>query len=386
MAETKNYYDVLGVSKTASADEIKSAYRRLAKKYHPDVYATADEKTKKDAEAKFKEITHAYDVLSDPQKKAAYDQYGSEDGPTFSGGGNPFGEGSPFGGGFEDIFSNIFSGFTGGGRSNAQARREANGDDIECAVNLTFMEACFGVKEKEIIFNRMERCSTCNGTGSKSPTGVQTCTQCNGTGTVTMQQRTPFGVMQTRTVCPKCHGEGKIILEKCPDCLGKGVIRKQRRLKVNIPAGVDNGNTMTIAGEGCAPVGGKGANGNLFLIFKVASHPVFIREGVNISYELPITMTQAALGARISVPTLDGTTTVDIPEGTQNGTVIRVRGKGVKNLRKDTYGDMYIHVIVDVPKSLNLKQKAALREAEELLAKAKYDQVDKFNKKLREMQ
>ena len=386
MAQT-NYYDVLGVAKTASADEIKSAYRRLAKKYHPDVYATADEKTKKDAEAKFKEITHAYDVLSDPQKKAAYDQYGSEDGPTFSGGGNPFGDGSPFGGGFEDLFSNIFSGFTGGGgRSGGQARRDRNGDDVECTVNLTFKEACFGVKDKEIIFNRMDKCPSCNGTGSKSATGVQTCSRCNGTGTVTMQQRTPFGVMQTRTTCPQCNGEGKVIVDKCTECYGKGIVRKQRRLKVNIPAGVDNGNTMTIAKEGCAAPNGTGVSGNLFLIFKVASHPIFIREGVNISYELPISITQAALGAKISVPTLDGSTTIDIPEGTQNGTVIRVKGKGVKNLRKDSYGDMYIHIIVDVPKSLNLKQRAALREAEEQLAKAKYDQIDKFNKKLRDMQ
>ena len=381
----KNYYEILGVAKTASADELNSAYRRLAKKYHTDVFATAAEKTKKDAESKFKEITHAYEVLSDPQKKAAYDQYGSEDGPTFTGGGNPFGEGNPFGGGFEDLFSNIFSGFTGGGRNSQQTRRERDGDDIEYVVNLSFKEACFGVKGKEIVFSRMDKCTSCNGTGSKSASGVKTCPKCNGSGTVIMQQRTPFGVMQTRTTCPQCNGEGKIIVDKCPDCYGKGIVRKQRKLTVNIPAGVDNGNSMTIPKEGCAAPNGLGANGNLFLIFKVAQHPIFIREGVNISYELPITITQAALGARITVPTLDGNTVIDIPEGTQHGAVIRVKGKGVKYLRKDAYGDMYIHIIVDVPKSLNIKQRAAVKNAEEELNRAKYEQIEKFNRKLREI-
>ena len=380
--DNKDYYQILGVEKTASADEIRSAYRRLAKKYHPDVYATADEKTKKDVEAKFKEITHAYDVLSDPQKKAAYDQYGSEDGPTFGGGGggDPFSGG--FAGGFEDLFSNIFSGFTGGGRSQ---KRQRDGDDIELTVTLSFKEACFGVKDKEILFNRMDKCTVCGGTGAKNASAIKTCSKCNGTGTVVQQQRTPFGVMQTRTVCPQCRGEGKIITEKCVECYGKGILRKQRRLKVNIPAGVNNDNVMTIPGEGSAAPNGMGETGKLFLKFRVTPHPLFNREGFNVSYELPITMMQAALGAKITVPTLDGTTTIDIPEGTQNATMIRLNGKGIKKLKESGYGDLYIYVMIDVPKSLSAKQKAALRDAEEALNKARYDKVEKFNKTLRDI-
>lgn len=377
----KNYYETLGVNKDASADDIKSAYRRLAKKYHPDLFATAPEAEKKEAEAKFKEIQHAYGVLSDPQKKAAYDQYGSEDGPTMGGAGfNPFGGG---GGGFESMFSDIFEAFTGGGRSSSR-NRVVNGDDVECTVNLTFKEACFGVKDKEIVFSRMDKCGACGGTGSSSPNGVKTCPKCNGSGSMTINQRTPFGVMQTRTTCDQCRGEGRIITDRCTHCYGKGTVKTQKKIKINVPAGVDNGNTMTLRGEGCvAPPNKGGVNGNLFLIFKVSSHPLFIREGIDISYELPITFIQAALGAKVTVPTLDGTTIIDIPEGTQNGTVIRVKGKGVKSLRKEVYGNMYVHVVVDVPRSLNYKQREALKNAEDALNKATYEKIEKFNKKVK---
>lgn len=382
----KNLYEILGVSKTASADEIKSAYRSLAKKYHPDVFATADEKTKKDAEAKFKEITHAYEVLSDPQKKSNYDQFGSEDGPTMSGG-NPFEGGNPFGGGnFDDFFSNIFSGFTGGNaRSEKQRAQQTVGDDVECVINLSFKEACFGVKDKEIIFPRNEKCGSCGGTGSKNPNGVKVCSRCNGSGTVLTQQRTMFGVIQTQSVCEQCRGTGKIITDRCTECYGKGIVRKQHRIKIQIPAGVDNGNQITVKGEGSAAPGVGGEKGNLFIYIKVMPHPIFIREGFNISYELPITIIQAALGAKLTVPSLDGTTEIEIPEGSQNGSVIRVKGKGIKFLRKEGYGDMYIHIVIDVPKSLNLKQKNALKEAEAALTKVKYEQIDKFNKKLRDI-
>jgi molecular chaperone DnaJ len=380
----QSLYEILGVDKTASADDIKSAYRRLAKKYHPDVYATADEKTKKDAEAKFKDITHAYEVLSDPQKKAAYDQYGSEDGPQFSGG-NPFGEGSPFGaGGFEDIFSSFFNGFTSrGGRQ--QSRRQQVGDNIEHVVNLTFKEACFGVNGKEISFLRMEKCPHCKGLGANSPSGIKVCPRCKGSGVATTQTRTPFGVMQTQGECPDCNGTGKIITDRCIECYGKGRIRKQCTKKINIPAGVNTGNSMTINGEGHAAPGEGGTNGMLLLIFKVAPHPLFVREKNDISYEYPITFLQAALGAKVTVPTLDGTTVLDIPEGTQNGKVLRIKGKGVKDLRKNEYGDIYVHIIVDVPKSLNLKQRAILNEATSVLSGAKYEQIEKFNKKLRDL-
>ncbi len=383
----KDYYEVLGTAKTASADEIKSAYRRLAKKYHPDVFATAEESKKKEAEIRFKEIQHAYDVLSDPQKRAAFDQYGSEEGPTMSGFGqggfNPFGGGGGGAGGFDDIINNIFTSFTGGGR--ASGRRARDGDDLEFTLNLSFKEACFGIKDKDITFSRIEKCPTCKGTGAKDSSSIKTCPKCGGSGVINVQQRTPFGVMQTQRTCDECGGEGKIISEKCPDCHGKGRIRKQRTLKINIPAGVDNGQMLTMRGEGNAAPSEGGNNGNLILIFKIEPHPLFVREGVNLRFELPITMTQAALGDKIEVPTMSGVTTIEIPEGTQNGTVIRVKGKGVKSLRRETYGDMFIKILVEVPKSLNSKQKSAMKELNEALAKAKYEKIDSYNKLLRNL-
>ncbi len=384
MAE-KDCYSILGVSKEASADELKSAYRRLAKKYHPDVYATAPEAEKKNAEEKFKEIQHAYDVLSDPQKKAAYDQYGSEDGPMGAGGSgfNPFSGGFGGEGGF-DSFSDFINIFTGGGRSS-RTRRNLDGDDIEVAINLTFKEACFGVKDKEVSFMRVEKCATCNGTGSSNPNGVHVCSKCHGTGYITVQQRSLFGVMNTQRTCDACGGRGKTITDKCKDCGGKGTVRRQKTIKVNIPAGVDNGQMMTIRGEGCAPSEQGGNYGNLILIFKVAPHSLFVREGNDISFEYPITIMQAALGAKVTIPTLNGTTQIDIPEGTQHGTVLRIREKGVKDLRRNAYGDMYVHIVIDVPKGLNRKQKEALQAAQDALDKVRYDKIDKFNRSLRDL-
>lgn len=382
-----NYYDTLKVAKTASADEIKSAYRRLAKQYHPDVFATAEESKKQAAEAKFKEVQHAYDVLSDPQKKAAFDQYGSEDGPTASGFGgaggfNPFGGGGG-GGGFDDIINNIFSSFTGGGRT--AGKRVRDGDDLEYTLSLSFKEACFGIIDKEITFSRIEKCPTCNGTGAKNDASIKTCPKCGGTGVINVQQRTPFGVMQSQRPCDECGGEGKIISEKCTDCRGKGRVKKQRTIKINIPAGVDNGQMLTMRGEGNAAPSDGGKNGNLILVFKVDSHPLFSRDGVNLSYELPITILQATLGAKMDVPTLNGVTSIEIPEGTQSGTVIRVKGKGVKSLRKEAYGDLFIKILVEVPKNLNLKQKSAMKDLDETLSKAKYEKIDTYNKTIRNM-
>lgn len=383
-----NYYDVLKVAKTANADEIKSAYRRLAKQYHPDVFATADDSKKQEAEVKFKEIQHAYDILSDPQKRAAFDQYGSEDGPTmgsgFGGGGgfNPFGGGGGAGG-FDDILSNIFSSFAGGGRT--AGKRVRDGDDLEYTLNLSFKEACFGVIDKEITFSRIEKCPTCNGSGAKNESSIKTCTKCGGTGVINVQQRTPFGVMQTQKTCDECGGEGKIISEKCPDCRGKGRVKKQRTIKINIPAGVDNGQMLTMRGEGGAAPTEGGNNGNLILIFKIDNHPLFVRDGVNLSYELPITIMQATLGVKLDVPTLNGVTTIEIPEGTQNGTILRVKGKGVKSLRKEAYGDLFIKIVVEVPKNLTSKQKSAIKDMDEALAKAKYDKIENYNKTIRNM-
>lgn len=375
----KDYYQILGIDKNASADEIKSAYRHLAKKYHPDLYATASAEEKKNAEEKFKEIQHAYDVLSDPQKKAAYDQYGSEDGPTMNGEG--FG-GFGFGGG--DIFSDIFSAFTGGNRASSNARnRDRDGEDIEYTLDLTFTEAIFGAKDKDIVFTRIEKCSDCGGSGAKNSSSIKTCSKCRGSGVINVQQRTPFGIMQTQRVCDECGGNGRIITDKCKTCNGKGRLRKQCTKKVSIPAGVDNGQMLTVRGEGCAGTG-YGNNGNLILIFRVGEHPLFKRNGVNVSIDYPITVMQAILGDTVKVPTLDAKTIdVDVSAGTQSGTVKRIKGKGVKHLRREAYGDLIINFIVDIPQDISLRQKSALKEVNELLSKAKYEKIDKFNKILK---
>jgi molecular chaperone DnaJ len=380
-----DYYETLGISKNASADEIKSAYRKMAKKYHPDVFATAGPAQKAEAEKKFKEIQHAYDVLSDPQKKAAYDQYGSEDGPMASGGfgGQGFGGFQGFGGagGGFDIFSDIFSAFTGGtGARNAEPRA---GEDIEMPITLTFKEACFGA-EKEISYSRIERCDSCKGTGAKGGTAYKTCTQCGGRGRVVVKQRTMLGMIQSERVCDACGGTGKIIMEQCTDCGGKGKVRRQRTSKIRIPAGVDNGQMLTLQNEGHA--GAPGApNGNLIVIFNVQPHPLFKREGINLSMELPITVYQAIVGANIEIPTMTSPIQITIPEGTQDGTVIRVRGKGVKSLRSDTYGDLFVKLVVDIPKNLSSKQKKQLKDLEEALAGGRYDKVEAYNKTIRNM-
>lgn len=381
--EQKDYYGILGVDKNASADEIKSAYRRMAKKYHPDVYATASDKEKAEAENKFKEVQHAYDVLSDPQKKAAYDQYGSEDGPMGGGGFNPFGDGFGDGAGFGDIFSDIFSAFSGGsGRRSANAAR--GGDDIEVEVNLTFKEACFGVK-KDIQYSRVEKCPTCKGTGAKDGTSVKTCTKCGGRGRVVVQQRTMLGVMQTERVCDMCGGTGKIIMEPCPDCKGKGRVRKQRTISVNIPAGVDNGQMLNMPNEGNAGYNG-GPNGNLILVFRVKPHSLFVRKGNDLFFELPITLTQAVFGDTVEIPTLDKPVSIEIPAGTKNNTNIKIKGKGVKDLRRNVYGDIIAVIKVDVPKNIGLKQRRECRAAFEQVDKnATYDEVEKYKKKLRNL-
>ncbi len=385
--DNKDYYSILELTRQADAEDIKAAYRRLAKKYHPDVFATADEKTKKDAEEKFKEIKHAYEVLSDPQKKEAYDRYGNEDGPMGMGGGGAgggfdFDFGGFGGGGFSDIFSDIFSSFTGGGTRTSRAR---NGDDVEVNLNLTFKEACFGVKDKEVTFARIEKCPVCNGTGAKDASSVKTCSKCGGRGRIMFSQRTPFGVMQTERVCDECGGSGKTITDKCPECKGRGLVRKQRTIKVNIPAGVDNGQILTMRGEGCAAPTAQGERGNLIIVFKVAPHQLFTREGINLSFELPITIFQATLGAKIEIPTLDKPVTIEIPEGTQSGTVIRVKGKGVKSLRKDAYGDLFVKIIVEVPKISGIRERAEFKEFANKLDKLKYEKIERFQKNLRDM-
>ncbi len=373
---SKDYYGTLGVSKSASADEIKSAYRRLAKKYHPDLYATKSEAEKKEAEVKFKEIQHAYDVLSDPNKRAAFDQYGDENGPQFGGAGGGAG-------GFNfSSFSDLFDLFGGGGFSQQRGRQntyDKPGDNIELVVDLTFQEAVFGV-EKDVEFTRIEKCPRCNGTGAKNANEFKTCSRCQGRGSIEVTQNSLFGQMRTTVVCPECGGRGKVPSAPCPECGGKGQVKAKRTVKARFPAGVDDGNTLTMQNEGNAGRG-RGANGNLFLVCRVAKSPLFVRDGYDVQITVPISAFDAVLGCKVEIPALDGTTTIiEIPEGTQHGKVLRQKGKGIKYPNRSSYGDLYIKIIIDTPTGLTNKQKKALEDAMASVGNIRCDKIDKYNK------
>ena len=367
----KNYYEILGVEKTATADELKLAYRKLAKKYHPDMYVSASEQEKKDAEAKFKDINHAYEVLSDPQKRAAYDTYGDENGPQAGagfGGFSGFGSDGTGAGGFgfdmDDIFSSIFSGF-GGGSSRAQrANAPQRGQDILVGVNLTFEEAAFGT-QKTVNVKRVENCPDCKGTGAKDGTAFKVCSQCKGSGRVTMTQRTPFGQVSTQGVCPTCHGTGKIITDKCTTCGGVGRFEKVSEVKVNIPAGIDSGQRVRYDNEGHAGSNG-GEKGGLYVEVRVAPHKLFSRNGFDVLLEVPISIVDATLGTTIEVPTLYGNKEIKIPEGTQSGTVFTIKNYGIKKLKGTGKGDMFVKVVVEVPKSVSKEQKEFLKRFEQI--------------------
>ena len=375
MADNKrDYYEVLGVNKGASDDEIKKAYRKLAKQYHPDLHP--DDKT---AEAKFKELNEAYEVLSDPDKKSRYDQYGHA-------GVDPnFGAGGGFGGGFGgmdfdlgDIFSSFFGGgFGGGGGQNRNGPRR--GESLRTTVSVTFEEAAFGC-EKEINISRVEKCDDCGGTGCQKGTTAEKCSNCGGTGTVRTQQRTAFGVMQSSAQCPKCNGTGKIIHSPCQTCHGAGAVRRQKKITVNIPAGIDDGQTISLRGQGNAGANG-GPSGDLLITVSVRPHAYFSREGTSILYEMDITVPQAILGADVEVPTLDGKVKYHIPDGTQSGTIFRLRGKGVTKLRGNGRGDQYVTVNVNIPKGLNSEQKELLRKLDESLYGTSSDGADTKGRK-----
>lgn len=351
MANT-DYYKTLGLEKGASEDEIKKAFRKLALKYHPD-----RNPDNKEAEEKFKEINEAYQVLSDPQKKAQYDQFGTTD---FNAGGF---QGGGFGG-FNEGFdiSDIFDSFFGGGFSSGRKRKNgpSKGEDIEVSLNLTFLEAVFGT-EKPININRYENCSKCNGTGAKPGTTPKTCDKCNGSGQMKTQRNTPFGSFVSMTTCDKCGGKGTIIEERCPQCHGEGRERKHRTIKVNIPAGVDNGNIIPLRGQGQNGKNG-GPAGDIYINIRVSSHPIFQRRGFDIYMDTHISFAKASLGTEIKVPTVDGDVKYKIPEGTQSGTVFRLKNKGVPKVNGYGRGDQYVKIIVDTPKHLNKKQKEALLE------------------------
>lgn len=356
MAEKRDYYEVLGVSKGASDDEIKKAFRQQSKKYHPDLNPG-----NKEAEEKFKEVNEAYQVLSDPDKKAKYDQFGHAGvDPNFgAGAGGGFnGAGFDFGDIFGDIFGG-FGGFGGGSRRNGPRR----GNDLRQVVDISFEEAAFGCK-KTINLTKQEKCDTCKGSGAKPGTAPETCPHCNGTGQIQTQQRTILGYMTNVTTCPQCKGSGKIIKEPCRDCRGTGKVRKSKTIEINIPAGIDNGQTMQLSGQG-EPGDRGGMNGDLLITIRVRPHPIFTRDGNNVYIDMPITFVQAALGATLKVPTLDGAVEYDIPEGTQSGTRFRLKGKGIPYIRSKSRGDQYVTVNVEVPKNLTAKQKEILKEFDE---------------------
>lgn len=351
----RDFYEVLGLQKGASDDEIKKAFRKLAIKYHPD-----KNQGNKDAEEKFKEINEAYQVLSDPQKKAQYDQFGTTDfGAGGAGGAGGFG-GFDFSemGGFGDIFESFFGGGFGGG--SRRRNGPIPGDDIEVNLNLSFEEAVFGTK-KEINVSRIENCDTCHGSGAHPGTSSKTCTKCHGTGQIKVEKRTPLGFMVTSQACDECQGKGKVIEKPCGTCGGKGKIKKNKKVTVTVPAGVDTGNIIKLSGMGDAGING-GPEGDLFVRINVQSSKQFERKGNDIYYTTHISMVQAALGTEIIVPTVDGNVRYSIPSGTQSNAQFRLKEKGVPFVNRSGRGHQFVKVIVDIPKNLNSKQKEALKE------------------------
>ncbi len=373
----RDYYEVLGVDKNADDATIKKAYRQLAKKWHPDVNPGNAE-----AEDKFKEVNEAYQVLSDQQKRANYDQFG-HDGPQAQGfgGGSGFGGFSGFGGGFGGFdFDDIFSAFTGGGRATRNG--PVHGDDLRYDITISFEEAAKGC-EKQINVTRDEECDTCHGSGAKPGTDPQTCPTCGGSGQVRVTQNTAFGRIQNVRPCSNCHGTGKIITDPCTKCKGRGKVRTTKQRTIKIPAGIDDGQVLTIRGQGMAGERG-GAPGDLLVVVSVRPHKLFKRDGADLYIELPITFAQATLGAEVDVPTLDKPFKQNIPEGTQPGHTFRVRGKGIPYLRGTGNGDMYITVSIDVPRKLTGKQKELLRQFEESMEGNQYEQKKSFFERVKD--
>ena len=377
MAEQRDLYEVLGLQKGASDDEIKKAYRKLAKKYHPDLNPGD-----KEAEKKMKEVNGAYEVLSDAEKKARYDQYGFAGiDPNYAGGAG----GGGFGG-FQDFdLGDIFGSMFGGGFGGQQTRQNGprNGENLRITLQLTFEEAVFGC-EKSVSVTRNESCKDCGGTGAKKGTSPETCPVCRGSGQVQSTQRTPFGVFSSSSPCQNCKGTGKIIKEPCPSCKGEGRVRKTRTIRVKIPAGIDDGQTISLRGEGNGGARG-GPAGDLYVTVYVKEHKMFKRDGQDIILEMPISFAQAALGATLIVPTVDGKVQYDLPEGTQTGTVFRLRGSGVPSVNGRGRGDQYVKVNVEIPRNLNHEQKELLRKFDEATGDSCYSERGGFFKKMKDL-
>ncbi len=380
MATKKDYYELLGVSKSASADELKRAYRNMAKKYHPDANPN-----NKEAEEKFKEINEAYEVLSDPKKRSAYDQFGH----AGVGAGAPGGGGYSYGGGFrpqdfggaqdfEDVFGDAFSNFFGGsgGRGRSQVQE---GDDLRHDLHLTFEEAAFGVS-KEIKIRKLSTCDTCHGSGAKAGSGKTTCTMCHGAG----QVRTSQGFFTVARTCPRCMGKGEIPGSPCSTCRGQGRVEKERVISVKVPAGVDEGSRLRLRGEGEAGLNG-GPSGDLYVFLHVEPHEFFNRNGDDLLCEIPISFVKASLGTEMEVPTLDGAVKMKVPAGTQSGKVFRLKEKGLKNPADSTVGDLLVTVLVETPKDLNAKQKKVLEEFESLSTETNTPAIARVMEKMKHL-
>ena len=372
MADKRDYYEVLGVAKTAGDDEIKKAYRSLAKKYHPDMNPGD-----KEAEMKFKEVNEAYEVLSDSEKRSKYDRFGHAAFDPSAGGGSGFGGFGGFGGAdfdFGDIFSSFFGG--GGGSSRSRQNMPVEGDDVATRVTISFEEAAFGCK-KEITFARVEGCSECGTSGAAKGTQAETCQTCRGTGRVTVQQRTMLGEMRTQRACSDCRGTGKIVKDPCPNCNGKGYVKINKKLEVTIPAGIDSMQRIVLRGQGSAGRNG-GANGDLVIEVIVKADDIFTRDGNDVYCDVPISFAEAALGAEIEIPLLGGKTEgYRIPEGTQSGTSFTLRGKGITSINTKRRGDLIVNVIVETPRNLTLEQKKLLEQLADSLGEGGSDNKKK---------
>lgn len=374
----RDYYEVLEINKGASETEIKKAYRKAAMKYHPDKFTNASEKEKKEAEDKFKEVNEAYQVLSDPQKKQQYDQFGhaafEQGAGGFSGGGFDFG----------DIFGDIFGGggFGGFGDFGGSSRRSyvEAGADLRYNLEISLEEAAEGV-EKTIKYKRTGKCKTCDGTGAEDKK-VKTCPRCNGSGHIVSQQRTILGVMQTQTVCPDCQGKGSIPEKKCKVCHGTGVQKETVEKKINIPAGIDDGQRLKVAGAGEASTNG-GPNGDLYVVIRIKRHDIFERDEQDLYCEVPISYSMAVLGGEIEIPTLTGKKTIKIPEGFESGKSLRVRGEGIKALRSNYKGDIIVKINIETPRNLSDKQKELLKKFEDSLNEKNYEKKTSFFKKIK---
>jgi len=380
MADQKrDYYEVLGVQKGAAEQEIKKAYRKLAKANHPDLNPGDAA-----AEARFKEINEAYEVLSDSAKRARYDQFGFAGvDPSYGGGGGGFGGG--FSGDFDfgdlgDIFGSFFGGGFGGG-SARNRNGPQRGESLRMGLTITFEEAAFGC-EKEVSLDRVEQCETCGGSGAAPGTSLETCSNCGGSGQVQQRRQTPMGVFATTSACPRCGGRGKIISSPCSSCNGSGQTRKRKTVKVSIPAGIDNGQIVSLRGQGNAGKNG-GPAGDLQIVITVQPHQLFQRDGSNVYCDAPITFTQAVLGGELEIPTIDGKVKYDIPEGTQTGTTFRLRGKGIPNVNGRGRGDQYVTVHIETPRSLTREQKEALRKFSDTLKEQNYKERKSFFEKFK---